>query len=268
MSIFRAIIAALAAAAFATGAGARSLQDVLNTGTLRVGVALFAPWTMRTDDGELIGFEIDVARQLAADMNVASEILVYDFDRLIPALEAGEIDVIAAGLTVTPERALHVNFSEPYVEGGVSLATHLSSTLEVERLEDLDAPEFTIAAVEGSVAAALARRLLPHAEHELFESTEAASAALVDGDVHAYLDEEPVPTYLALEHPTTVDVPIAAPLLSSPAAFAIAKGDPDFLAFLNAWITAREADTWLPATVGYWFESLRWRQRVAPPPDR
>ncbi len=48
----------------------------------------------------------------------------------------------------------------------------------------------------------------------------------------------------------------------SPAGFAVNKGDPDFLAFLNAWITARNADTWLPTTASYWFESLRWRERL------
>jgi polar amino acid transport system substrate-binding protein len=48
----------------------------------------------------------------------------------------------------------------------------------------------------------------------------------------------------------------------SPAGFAVNKGDPDFLAFLNAWITAHKADTWLPTTASYWFESLRWRERL------
>ena len=272
MSFRRATIAGLTVAAFAAlacaAADARSLQQVLNTGTLRVGVALFAPWTMRTSSGELVGFEIDVAKQLAADMGVKHEMVVYEFSALLPALEAGEVDLIAAGFTVTPERALHVNFSQPYADGGVSLATHLASTLEVERLEDLDTPAYTVAAVEDSVAVALARRLLPRASLELFDSVEAASAALIDGEVHAYLEDEPVPTYLALEHPTTVDVPIAQPLLSSRAAFAVNKGDPDFLAFLNAWITAREADTWLPTTTSYWFKSLRWRQRVEDSSER
>src|SRR5690606_2352525 len=128
-------------------------------------------------------------------------------------LEAGEIDVIAAGLTVTPDRALHVNFSQPYAVGGIWLATHLGSTPEAKKLEDLDAPALKVAAVEGTVAAALAGRVLPRAELTLFDSTEEASAALVAGDVNAYLEEQPVPTYLALEHPTAVDVPIAEPLL-------------------------------------------------------
>ena len=92
-------------------AAARDLQEVLNTGTLRVGVTLYAPWAARGADGELVGFEVDVARQLAADMGVEAQIFPYDLDRLVPALESGEIDLIAAGLTITPERALHVNFS-------------------------------------------------------------------------------------------------------------------------------------------------------------
>jgi polar amino acid transport system substrate-binding protein len=271
MSVHRAFIVALfsiAALAHSAGVGARSLQQVLNSSNLRVGVSLDAPWTARTPSGELVGFEVDVARQLAADMGVAAEFLVYDFDRLVPALEAGEIDLIAAGLTVTPDRALHVNFSQPYADGGVSLATHLQSTLEIKRLEDLDDPAYTVAAVEGSVAVALARRLLPRAKLQVFGSADVASAALIAGEVHAYLEDEPIPTYLALENPTTVDVPMARPLLVSRAGFAVNKGDPDFLAFLNSWIVAREADTWLPTTATYWFKSLRWRQTLEAASER
>jgi polar amino acid transport system substrate-binding protein len=235
---------------------------VLNTGTLRVGVTLFAPWAARGADGELMGFEVDVARQLAADMGVKAELLTYDVERLVPALEAGEIDIIAAGLTITPERALHVNFSAPYAESGIALATHLERTVAVTGVADLDDAAITIAAVEGSVAVPLARRLWPRANLEVFASAAAATEALIAGEVHGYLEDEPVPTFLALENPGVIDVPLARPLLASRAGFAVNKGDPDFLAFLNAWITAREADTWLATTNSYWFKSLRWQERL------
>jgi polar amino acid transport system substrate-binding protein len=251
----------LAAAVFcAASSSARPLQQVLNTGTLRVGTALAAPWTLQGRDA-LVGFEIEVANKLAEDMGVRPQIVVYEFDELVPALESGEIDIIAAGFAITPERALHVNFSEPYASGGITLATNTSSTSEIERFEQLNDGRYTIAAVEGSVGADLAQRLLPAAEVAVFPSIAAASAALVAGDADAYLEEEPVPTFLALEHPNAVDVPVARPLLQSHSAFAVAKGDPDFLAFLDAWITARDADTWLPTTRRYWFESLAWRER-------
>jgi polar amino acid transport system substrate-binding protein len=252
----------LATMALAGEAPARELQDVLNTGTLRVGVTLFAPWAARGSDNELVGFEVDVARQLAADLGVKAQLLAYDVDRLVPALEAGEIDIIAAGLTITPERALHVNFSQPYAESGIALATHVTRTANVTDIGALDNQEFTIAAVEGSVGATLAQRLWPRARVQTFTSVAAASEALLAGEVHGYVEDEPVPTFLALENPGVIDVPTARPLLASRAGFAVIKGDTDFLAFLNAWIVAREADTWLPTTASYWFKSLRWRERL------
>jgi polar amino acid transport system substrate-binding protein len=241
---------------------ARDLQQVLNTGTLRVGVTLYPPWAARAANGDLIGFEVDVAKQLAADLKVKADLRAYDVERLIPALESGEIDLIAAGLSITPARALHVNFSQPYAEGGIGLATHVARTANVKKLEDLDGESHTIVAVDGSAAAQLAKRLLPRAKLKLISSQDAASRALITGEVDGYLEDEPVPTFLALDNPGVIDVPLARPLLSSRSGFAVNKGDADFLAYLNAWIVAHEADTWLPATTAYWFKSLRWRERL------
>jgi polar amino acid transport system substrate-binding protein len=251
----------IAAAVLATSSavGAASLKEVIARGELRVGVSLAAPWAMRDDDDEYLGFEIDVARKLAADMDVEVVFRRFDYGALIRALEAGDIDMIAAGLTITPERALHVNFSQPYATGGIGIATNITSTADIERLEQLDSPEFTIAVLRESVAAELARRILPRAVQEAFATEDEAAAALIAGEVDIYLDQEPIPSFLALEHPESIDVPVTRPLLETRSAFAVGKGDPDFVLFLNAWIEAREADTWLPTTHQYWFRTLRWR---------
>lgn len=256
-----AVLALLASAITHQAADARTLQQILNVGDLRIGVVLAAPWVLRNDDGELEGFEIDVARRLTADLGVEAEFVVYRFDALVAAVESGEIDIVISGLTITPERARHVNFSSPYATGGVALATNVSATADVERFEDLGSPEFRIGVVEDSVAATLAEGMLGDAEIVEFADAPAAAEALVVGAVDAYLDEQPAPTFLALEYPGLIDVPLARPLLETRAAFAVAKGDADFLAYLNAWIEAREADTWLPATHAFWFETLRWRDR-------
>ena len=241
-------------------ANARSLQQILNEGEIRVGVVLLMPWAIRTAPGELIGFEIDVANELAADLGVNVDIRAYSQERIIAALEAGEIDIIAAGLTITPERALHVNFSNPYSTTGISMATNQETTVLVSDIADFDDSEYILATVAGSEAAELVARVFPQAESREFETIDAASEALVAGEVDAYLEEEPVPSYLALENPSTINAPLSGPLVQRRAGFAVNKGDPDFLAFLNAWITSREADTWLPTIHGYWFSSLRWRE--------
>jgi polar amino acid transport system substrate-binding protein len=250
----------LALSLLAAGAAqAGSLQQVLSRGELRVGITLAAPWAMRDDDGELSGFEIEVARKLAADMDVEPIFLRYEHNALIRAIESGEIDLIAAGLSISPDRALHVNFSQPYSTGGIGIATYTESTADITRLEELDHPDYDVAVVDGTVAEEIARRILPRARLHRLGDEAAAIDALVAGLVDIYLEEEPIPHFLALEHPGTIDVPVNRPLVETRSAFAVAKGDPDFLAFLNAWIEAREADTWLPTTYQYWFRTLQWR---------
>lgn len=257
----------LAALAAALPAAARPLQQVLNDGTLRVGVALYAPWALRAASGELRGFEVDVAKKLAADMGVEPQIVAYDWKRLIPALESGEIDVIAAGMTITPERALRVNFSQPYESGGIALATNASSTSKATTLEDLNSDRYRFGAVKDSVAARLVSRALPDARLVTFKDAATAAAALLAGKIDGYLEEQPAPAFLALEHPGKIDLPLARPLLETRSGFAVIKSDPDFLAFLNAWITAHQADTWLPTTYHYWFETLGWRHDDEPGKD-
>lgn len=257
-----ALAPALLSMLLSTDAWSRTFQQIRTQGNVKIGVALSSPWVIRRGDGELVGFEIDVAKRLARDMQVEPKIVVLDWDKLIPALESGQIDVIAAGLSATPDRALHVNFSRPYATGGIGLATHLANTADVHRLEDLNDGAYRIAVVEGSVAVDLAHSVLPLTRIQTFADENAAAAALVAGDVDGYLEDEPVPKFLALEHPTKIDVPLAKPLLETRSAFAVAKGDPDFVFFLNTWIDAHEADTWLPTSHGYWFESLRWQDHL------
>ena len=60
-------------------AAADVLDDILDRGTIRFGVAEFVPWTIRTKSGELIGFEIDIAKKIATDMGVKPEFTVYEW---------------------------------------------------------------------------------------------------------------------------------------------------------------------------------------------
>lgn len=256
------LLTTLLAVGLTQTADARTLEDILETGALRVGVSLFTPWTMTTPDDELTGFEVDVARKLAEDLGVTPVLKIYPWDELLAALEAEDIDIIAAGMAITPARALRVHFSQPYSEGGVSLATNTARTAKVESLEDLNNDRYRVAAVKGTVADQLAQRIFAQAQLKQFDDPDRAAEALLAGEIDAYLEGAPVPQFLALENPDLVDVPLAKPLLATRAGFAVPKGNIDFLMYLNAWITAREADTWLPSTHSYWFESLRWREQL------
>jgi len=245
-----------------TPVNADSLDDILERGTLRVGVAEFVPWTMRSESGELIGHEIDVGRKIADDMGVKADFEVYEWDDIIPALERGDIDVIAGGMAITPSRALRVNFSRPVAESGVGLATNTSMTRDIRMLTELNNKSITITTVSDTLAASVAETLFGDANVKVYDAPGPAEAELLEGRAHAYLAGMPEARFLALRHPTKLDLPIDEPLLASSEGLAVRKGEQQLLNFLDAWVTARRSDQWLQTTRDYWFSTLDWMTRA------
>ena len=244
-------------------AGADVLDDILERGTVRFGVAEFVPWTMKSDSGDLIGFEIDIANKIAKDMGVKAEFKLYPWEEIIPALQSGEIDILTAGMSITPARALQVNFTRPLAESGVSLATNISMTRDIEKLEELNNAEITIAVVKGTLAHSVTQRFFDKADIKVFTSGTKAGAAVVDGEAHVYLASLTQAKFLAMNNPDEIDLPINEPLIASREAIAVHKGEQELLNFLNAWVTAKQADLWIATTRDYWFETMKWAQDVA-----
>jgi len=244
------------------GVHADTLDDIIERGTLRVGVSLFEPWTMQDKSGKLSGYEIDVAKKVALDLGVKPEFIVYKWEDIIPALKKEEIDIIAGGMAITPARALKINFSNPYADSGISLATNTKMTRNIKSLEELNKKGIIISGVSGSISYELATRLFKKANVKAFKTSEEARNAVLSGEAHAYVATSPQPKFLALKYPQKIDIPMTKPLISYKAAFGIKKGEQEWLNFLNAWITARTADKWLSATHKHWFGSLGWRKET------
>ncbi len=239
-----------------------SFSQILATHKLRIGTYLSTPYAMKDADGKLVGSEVDIGERLAKDMGVAAELKLYSWEQLLPALQRGEIDIIVAGMSVTPERALQVYFSNPYESSGISIATNIKLTASFGSLDALNKSDVAVGVIAGTLSEQLARQLFPKASIKLFTEEAQAEDALVKGLLHAYVRSDPGPRFLALKNPKEVDVPIAKPLLATREAFAVRKGDSDFINFLNAWIVARDADVWLASTHKYWFESLSWQEQL------
>ena len=242
----------------ASPAFADALVDILERGTLRVGVSEFVPWTMKTADGDLVGFEIDVAKKIASDMGVAAEFKVYDWTDIIPALDEGEIDLIAGGMAMTPASALQVNFTRPTAESGIGIATNTEMTMDVKSFAELNDPKVIVATVADTYAASVAEMFFNQANVNTFRSVEQAEEQVIKGRAHVYLAGMSEARFLALKHPEIVDVPVGEPLVAQSEGLAVRKGEQELLNFLNTWVTARHTDRWLPTTRDYWFESMTW----------
>jgi polar amino acid transport system substrate-binding protein len=244
----------------APAAGEAMLEQVMKRGALRVGMSTFVPWAMQDKAGNFIGFEIDVANRLAADMGVKAEFIPTKWSGIIPALLTGKFDIIVGGMGVRPERNLKVNFSIPYDHTGMSLVAHKKLAAGFRKLEDFDRPNVTIAARTGTTAAAAVKQRMPKAKVRLFDDESQAIQELLLGRVHAVVASAPLPAFQALANPDKLFVPLREDFTREPIGFAIRKGDFDSLNFLDNWIRVTEAEGWLKERKHHWFETRDWEK--------
>jgi len=241
-------------------AAARGLDGIRERGQLDIGVTLFTPWAMIRNDGILTGFEAEVGAKVALDMGVTPAFHLYNWDKLIPALESGEIDVIIAGMTITKERAQRVLFTIPYSETGIDIAINVQVTGAIERLDELNKPGMRVGIVRHTLAAQVARRELPRALRIPFFHSQTLLDALADGKLDAYLGAEPGPRFAAELHPAKIEIPLAASVLRTRQGMAVHKDSFELLALLNRWVKINRTQGWLYEVQDYWFGSLGWRK--------
>jgi polar amino acid transport system substrate-binding protein len=238
------------------------LTAIVKSGKLRVGVVEVIPWAMHDKDGKLIGFEIDLARKLARDLGVEVEFHPAPQRLLIPDLLASRTDIIIGGLSIEPSRALKVNFSNPYNTADVTLVANSKSEAGATRLSDFDEREVIVGASKGSVSEEMIGEALPEATVHTYDDDRQLFQDLIAGRINAAVADSPRPEIVAKLFPNKVSIPAVTPLGRFPAAFAVPRGDAEFVLFLNAWIASRESDHWLEQRRTYWFKTLDWESSL------
>ena len=239
-----------------------AIDEIMRRGTLNVGLSTFVPWSMRNTEGELIGFEIDVARRLAEDLGVDVNFVPTAWDGIIPALIAGNFDVIISGMTVTPQRNLTVNFTIPYAHSGMRLVAHQELAADLTKLEDYNDPDVVFSLRRGSTPASFVQATLPKATLNLFDEDGQSFLEIINGRATATFAYDPTPATWVERYPDVLFVPIEQVYNQGSEAFAVRKGDPDTLNVFNNWIRLRWQDGWLQERNDYWFRGREWADQV------
>ncbi|MGB5424925.1 MAG: transporter substrate-binding domain-containing protein [Desulfobacterales bacterium] len=242
--------------------GESTIENALKRGVLRVGISTFVPWAMKDKTGKLIGFEIDVANRLAQDTGVKIEFVPTKWAGIIPALLTGKFDVIIGGMGILPQRNLKVNFTIPYDYSGMSIVAHKQQAAGFKSLEEFNRSEVKIAARLGSTAEMAVRKYMPQAKLQLFDDESQVIQELRSGRVHAMVASAPLPTFLALENPEVLFLPLQETFTREPIGFAVRKGDVDTLNYFNNWIRVVEAEGWLKERKQYWFNTKEWEKQL------
>ena len=240
------------------------LEQIKKRGTLRIGLSTFVPWAMRDKKGDLIGFEIDVGKRVAADMGVEVEHIPTAWDGIIPALLAGKFDVIISGMSITMKRNLTVNFTHPYANTGYILvaSTAMAEKKGLKTLEDYNSSDITIATRRASTGAIAAQKNFPKAKLIYFDDGTMGIQETANGKVDATTSTPPKAAYDIEKRPGKLFVVDKTLMSPTREAFAVRKGDPDVLNWFNNWIDNVKASGWLQERHAYWFTTREWADQL------
>jgi polar amino acid transport system substrate-binding protein len=235
-----------------------TLASIQKRGELRVGVAINPPWVMRDKSGQWIGLEVDYVRQLAKDMRWKIELVPTTWSTAIDDLRASHFDVLASGLSVTPQRSLLLKYSDTY--GNFSLGLVVSRKALGE--DDLHALEtgskHRIGVLSGTVTAATSKTWLGNSDVVEISDEGQALQDVRNGKLDGLVAEQPLPDAFAhayAEQLRTLDVSIFG---KTAHAFAVRRNDQDLLDVINAWLVYEQASGFIADREKFWLESTAW----------
>ena len=270
-SVLRSILPAALAAAMGMGLVTQSVQaasvveDIVKRGTLKVGMSTFVPWAMRDKEGNLIGFEIDVATKVAEDMGVKVEFVPTAWSGIIPALIAKKFDIIIGGMSITPQRNITVNFTSPYAHSGQQMAANVALAGDFKTMADFNSTDVTITCRRGATPCNAAQKLFPKATLRRFDDDAQAFQEVANGNAHATISSAPKPRFWSDAYPDKIYLPFGGEnLTEGNEGFALRKGDSDALNFFGNWIQNNTSNGWIKERHDYWFKDQSgWKDLVA-----
>ena len=170
------VLITVPAMAFAGGASDKSaLQTVKDRGRLIVGTeAQYAPYEFKDMDANIVGCDMYIAQQIADELGVGLEIVDMAFDGIIPAIQAGQVDLGIAAFTNTPERAEVIDFSDIYEQSLQYLVVAAGNENVYTTKESLAGQK--VGAQRGTIQSQLIMNSLP--DSELFELAKYPELAL------------------------------------------------------------------------------------------
>ena len=146
---------------------ALSASQAADWSTIRIGTeGVYPPWNATGDDGELEGFEIDLARDLCRRMDARCRFVTQSWDGMLPALTTGKYDLLMAGMAITAEREQIIDFSTCYAADVATFAVRPDNALAAtiapaERIDLTTFPQEVKAAISALRSAAVSVREFP-----------------------------------------------------------------------------------------------------------
>lgn len=164
--------------------GTDTEQKVLRVAT----EGAYAPFNYTDAEGNLAGFDVDIANALCEEMQLKCEITAQDWEGIIPGLKAKKYDAIIAAMSVTPERAEQVDFTEPYFTNSLVFIANKDSDFDPSVADAINNSE--IAAQRSTISSQWLETNYPKATMKMYDTLNNAFLDLESNRVDAMVSDK------------------------------------------------------------------------------
>lgn len=225
-----------------------TLDAIKKAGVVRVGVeAAYRPFTFR-DKGEIVGYDVDLAKEIFAPLGVKVDFVDTAWAGVIPALYAGNFDCIMTSLTYTKERVAKVGYSIPYTEATQEMLVRAADAGKIKTLDDMSGKILAVklgsagdtmkAKLEEKLKAATGKGF---SEVKTYDDHPAAYLALAQGSVDGVINSLATLTQVVKDAPGKYAI-VRDIGPRNWAGIGTRKDDTQLIAFLNERIEALKAN--------------------------
>jgi polar amino acid transport system substrate-binding protein len=250
-------------AAFVPAMAGDVLDRIVERGEIRVGMTgNQPPLNLTSKSGELIGFEVDLVNVLADSMGVKATLVTKPFSQLLPALLAGDVDLVVSGMTITPQRNTKVAFVGPYTVTGKSVLTTSAKLAAADEAGDINVEGLTLLALEGSTSQEFVEILMPNAKLTKTADYDSAVKLLMDSKADALVADIEACQFAILRNPDAGLATLSAPLTIEPIGIAVAPDDALLVNLIENYLGTLDGMGLLDELHVKWYESGDWLIQV------
>ena len=239
------------------------LDRIQKRGELIVGtMGNMPPLNMTAKDGEIFGLEPDLAGMMANAMNVNVKFVTKPFSELLPALQAGEVDMVLSGMTITPKRNMKVAFVGPYFISGKAFLTKVKTIALAKEADDINSPNTKLVALKGSTSQTFAEAALDKATLFTTETYDEAVEMVLQDKVQAMIADYPICVVSVFRYPEAGLLSVVTPLTYEPIGIAIPANDPLLMNWATNTLNSIEASGNLDELRLKWFARGSWLDKL------
>jgi polar amino acid transport system substrate-binding protein len=235
------------------------LDRILAKKELVVGTAAdMPPLNMTLKDGSIVGMEVDLATMMANGIGVKLALKPMPFNDLLPALEAGQVDLILSGMTMTPLRNTKVAFAGPYFGSGKSVLIKQENVASLQSTQMMNNADVTLATLKGSTSQAFVERVAPKAKLVLTDDYDQAIAMVLEGKVRAMVADYTICNVSVLRYRDKGLTTLKSPLNYEPIGIALPPNDPLLLNWAQNFVAFLMNSGELVLLQQKWFDDPSW----------